>query len=209
MAKPSGKAVTSLKPQSPPSTEIEALDAYGLNPRQRAFADGYLADGNATRSYMAAGYECKDGDVASAAAARLLATVKVAEYVSHRQRAIYERHKITSERILVETARIAFLDQGQALDDDGKFLRLDKMPEDVRRAIESVEMDEKGNVLKVRFIGKKGALDLLGRHHRLWTDRDVAPVVPAGQVTNIQNNTLVVVSPLDAYKQMLSAPREP
>lgn len=50
--------------------------AKALNPKQQKFVERYLATGNATQSYIDAGYTCSRAS-AEAAAARLLGNIKV------------------------------------------------------------------------------------------------------------------------------------
>ena len=67
--------------------------ASELNPRQRAFADHYLATGNATQSYISAGYKATE-EGAAVRASELLRNVKVREYIAERQ------SQVESTRIL-------------------------------------------------------------------------------------------------------------
>jgi phage terminase small subunit len=70
--------------------------------------------------------------------------------------------EITAERVLAEYARIAFVDPAEMYDKKGKLKLLHKMPEDVRRAISTLEKGNKGR--KARTWSKTEALDALGRH---------------------------------------------
>jgi phage terminase small subunit len=54
-----------------------------LEERQKKFCDYYIETGNASESYQRAGYKAK-GNVAEAAASRLLKNVKVIEYIRER-----------------------------------------------------------------------------------------------------------------------------
>lgn len=54
-----------------------------LNIKQRKFADYYIETGNATASYLRAGYEA-GGHAAEAAASRLLRNVEVQNYIRER-----------------------------------------------------------------------------------------------------------------------------
>jgi phage terminase small subunit len=54
-----------------------------LNMKQKKFADNYIATGNATESYLKAGYRA-EGNSAEASASRLLSSVKVLEYIQER-----------------------------------------------------------------------------------------------------------------------------
>lgn len=52
-----------------------------LTPKQQAFADYYIETGNATQSYIKAGYEAK-GNSAEVNASRLLSNAKVSSYIA-------------------------------------------------------------------------------------------------------------------------------
>ncbi|PAE32468.1 terminase small subunit [Bacillus sp. 7884-1] len=55
----------------------------GLNIKQKRFADYYIETGNATTSYLRAGYEA-EGNAAEVNASRLLRNAKVLEYIKER-----------------------------------------------------------------------------------------------------------------------------
>lgn len=54
-----------------------------LNIKQKRFADYYIETGNATTSYLRAGYEA-EGNAAEVNASRLLRNAKVQEYINER-----------------------------------------------------------------------------------------------------------------------------
>jgi phage terminase small subunit len=54
-----------------------------LNIKQKKFADYYIESGNATASYLKAGYEA-EGNAAEVNASRLLRNAKVLEYIKER-----------------------------------------------------------------------------------------------------------------------------
>ncbi|MFP5111378.1 terminase small subunit [Bacillaceae bacterium C204] len=55
----------------------------GLNIKQKRFADYYIETGNATTSYLRAGYEA-EGNAAEVNASRLLRNAKVLKYIKER-----------------------------------------------------------------------------------------------------------------------------
>ena len=57
---------------------------------------------------------------------------------------VYEKLKISKERILQEEACIAFFDPIDLFDKDGYLLKLHDMPEHARRALARMEVLEKG-----------------------------------------------------------------
>ena len=58
-----------------------------LNQRQKAFCDFYLQSGNATQSYLAAGYKVSP-EVAAVKASELVRIGKVQEYIAERQKQV-------------------------------------------------------------------------------------------------------------------------
>jgi phage terminase small subunit len=87
-----------------------------LTPKQLKFCDLYHQTGNATRSYIEAGYEIKNEKVAEASASRLLLNVKVREYLEGLQKAASAKINVTTEKIMQEAAKIAFADLNEIVE---------------------------------------------------------------------------------------------
>lgn len=150
-------------------------------PQQMLFALEYLLDLNATRAYRKV-YGAKNDNVAAAAGARLLRNVKVAPYIQRALEKATSAAEVTVERVLAEIKRMAWVDIGEAYDEHGMFKPLKEMPEDVRRAIVSIEVDELwegsgedrvqiGITRKVKFADKKGSNELLGKYLKMFVER--------------------------------------
>jgi phage terminase small subunit len=69
-----------------------------VNEQQKRFADYYIESGNASESYQRAGYKAK-GNVAEAAASRLLRNVKVMEYIEQRNKQLANDRIISMEEV--------------------------------------------------------------------------------------------------------------
>ena len=83
----------------------------GLTIRQSRFIDELLISGNATRSYLRAGYsDSSTIDVAAANAAGLLKNYKVAAVLAERRAALASKVEVTQADVLRELARVAFSD---------------------------------------------------------------------------------------------------
>lgn len=80
----------------------------GLNQRQQKFVQLYLATGNATQSYIDAGYDV-DRETAKANAARLLANANVCAVIDAARQKAVEATGITAEwyveRLMLEATR--------------------------------------------------------------------------------------------------------
>lgn len=149
-----------------------------LNERQRRFVAEYLVDLNATQAAIRAGYSEK---TAASQASDLLRNPKVAEAIRVAQDKRLQRIEITADRVLQELALVAFADIGRAFGKDGGLLPLLDMPEEVRRALAGVEVDELfegrgderqqvGVTRKIKMNDKLRGLEMLGKHLRLFTE---------------------------------------
>lgn len=72
-----------------------------LTAKQRLFADEYIKSGNATQSYIKAGYQIKSDNVAAAASIRMLRNVKVKSYIDAKMAEI-ESHKIADAKEVLQ-----------------------------------------------------------------------------------------------------------
>lgn len=146
--------------------------------KRRIFVREYLVDRNGTRAAIAAGYSKK---TAEAAASRLLRNVKVAEEIGQLTEKRIEGLEVTSERVLRELARLAFLDPRKFFKDDGSLKDVHELDDDTAAALAGMEVDDlfegsgedrkrTGYTRKIKFNLKLGALQALGKHLKLFTD---------------------------------------
>src|SRR4051812_23274383 len=93
-----------------------------LNKRQLKFVERYLLTGNATQSYIDAGFT-KDRESARRAASKLLTNVDVRAPVAPKKQAAeteqIQRIEITRDRIRQEYAKIAFANPKRLFNPDG------------------------------------------------------------------------------------------
>lgn len=152
-----------------------------LNARQLRFAEEYVVDLNGTAAARRAGYKGSDR-VLEVTGSRLLSHAEVAARVAELQAKRSQRTQITADVVLGELLRLARTDIGEAFDADGRLKAIKDIPEDVRRAIAGVEVDELfegrgrdrvqvGWTRKVKFWDKARALELLARHLGLLKDK--------------------------------------
>jgi phage terminase small subunit len=154
-----------------------------LPPKQEAFVQEYLIDLNATAAYGRAGYKAK-GNVAEAAASRLLRNVKVQVRIQEAMQARSVATGITAERVLQELALLGFSDIGQVLDFTGTDPHLrpcNTIPEVARRVLASVkvkrsmegtgEWAKEVEVTEFKLWDKLAALEKLGKHLGMFAEK--------------------------------------
>ncbi|MDV7145634.1 terminase small subunit [Tropicimonas sp. TH_r6] len=108
-----------------------------LNQRQKAFVNGYLVSGNATKAAVEAGYSAK---TARSQGQRLLTNVDISRAIAKRQEKAAEQADITRERALEELAKIGFLDIRKLFSPTGQLVPLHDLEDDPAGAIASVEV---------------------------------------------------------------------
>lgn len=147
-----------------------------LSEKQKAFCREYIIDFNATQAAIRAGYS-KRG--ASVTGTRLLANAKIQSEIAALTQLACERNEISTDRVLSELARIAFLDPIELYDDDGRLKPLSKMSEDARRTISALEVVDKFDphteqnytLTKIKVADKQTALQGIGRYLKMFVDR--------------------------------------
>lgn len=169
-----------------------------LTAKQKRFCDEYLIDINATQAAIRAGYSPK---TAEQTASRLLRNVKVQEYIAKRQKELSRSTEITQERVIKELALIAFSNNADyahvvekkmkaevggalvdVLDEDGKPVMYrtvepvltEELTEEQKRALAVIKKGREG--LEVKSCDKVKALELLGKHLGIFTDKIEANV---------------------------------
>lgn len=169
-----------------------------LTAKQKRFCDEYLIDLNATQAAIRAGYSPK---TAEQTASRLLRNVKVQEYIAKRQKELSRSTEITQERVIKELALIAFSNNADyahvvekkmkaevggalvdVLDEDGKPVMYrtvepvltEELTEEQKRALAVIKKGREG--LEVKSCDKVKALELLGKHLGIFTDKIEANV---------------------------------
>lgn len=176
----------------------KGADCTALTDKQKRFCEEYLIDLNATQAAIRAGYSPK---TAEQTASRLLRNVKVQEYIAKRQKELSRSTEITQERVIKELALIAFsnnadyahvvekkmqVEAGGALvdvlDKDGKPVMYrtvepvltEELTEEQKRALAVIKNGRDG--LEVKSCDKVKALELLGKHLGIFTDKIEANV---------------------------------
>lgn len=169
-----------------------------LTAKQKRFCDEYLIDLNATQAAIRAGYSEK---TAYRTGADNLRKPQIEEYIAKRQKELSRSTEITQERVIKELALIAFsnnadyahvvekklqVEAGGALvdvlDKDGKPVMYrtvepvltEELTEEQKRALAVIKKGRDG--LEVKSCDKVKALELLGKHLGIFTDKIEANV---------------------------------
>ena len=158
-----------------------------LNDKQQCFVDEYLIDLNATQAAIRAGYSVKTADQQGS---RLLANVKVQQAVSEKMAERSRRTGVNQDRVVMELAKIAFVNASDVINPEDATVR-DGASDDDTAAIQSVKVkviptkEGAGIEREIRLSDKWKALELLGKHLGMWSDKlDVSvniPVVISGE----------------------------
>jgi len=156
-----------------------------LTPAQMHFVNEWLVDHNGTRAYKVAYSRVKKDATAKAAASRLLTNVNLQTYIKAIQTEISAKFNIARERILQEESCIAFSNLAE-LFKDGVLLPLDELPEPLRRALSSVEVQgypDGSRKYKYRLWDKGRALERVSKHLGLY-EKDNRQKRPTLQIIN-------------------------
>ena len=139
-----------------------------LTDKQRMFCKEYMIDMNATQSAIRAGYSETS---ARAIACDLLTKHNIQEYLNSLSKKRDERTEITADRVLKELAKIAFFNAGDILKEDGNTKQLKDWSRDDLASVQEITDNAITGDRKIKLSDKKAALDLLGRHLKLFTDK--------------------------------------
>lgn len=167
-----------------------------LTEQQDIFCQEYLIDLNGTQAAIRAGYS---EHTASEQAARLLGKVIIQDRVNALMQKREKRTEASANRVLEELAKIGLADIRKLFDVDGKMLPPDRWPDEIAASVSSLEIEEKKmqvigfdgeveekvtSVLKrVRFWDKTKALEMIGKHLKLFVDRVEHEVVNSEDTT--------------------------
>lgn len=144
-----------------------------MTPKQERFVQEYLIDLNATQAAIRAGYSAK---TAKSLGQRLLTYADVKKAVEEALAERGKRTEITQDRILRELARIAFADPRNVFEwgpDSVTLKDSASLSDDDAAAVSEVSqtITESGGSVKGKMYDKQRALELLGRHLGMFTDK--------------------------------------
>lgn len=128
-----------------------------LTPQQRIFIGEYLIDRNAKQAAIRAGYSAK---TAEQQGSRLLSKVEVQREVNRRLEKLEQKAIITQEEVLNDLKELRDVCMGRKKVTKTVISNIDGavVPMDVEQVI-------------IDNAGAKGALELLGKHLKMFTDK--------------------------------------
>lgn len=144
-----------------------------LNKRQMTFAEAYAIPGtemhgNATKSALYAGYSEKSAEVTGS---RMLKNAKVQEYIRGIRNKMFDENIMSGKEVLYRLTKTA---RGESVEIDtvvAKTAEYIKHPDyDDKHVLvynEHIETVEK----PPKISDQNKALELLGKNHKLWTDK--------------------------------------
>jgi phage terminase small subunit len=142
-----------------------------LTGKQRRFVAEYLIDLNATQAAIRAGYSER---TASAIGAENLKKPQIVDAISVSMKDRGARTEVTSDRVLLEAARLALFDPRKLFDGAGNPKPIHELDDDTAAAIAGVEViqicGEEGPAIikKYKISDKNSALEKLFKHHGLY-----------------------------------------
>lgn len=149
-----------------------------LTPKQQAFVREYLVDLNATKAAIRAGYSGRNADKIGS---QLLGKTRIQAEIQAAMDKRVERTEIDQDRVLGEIAKLAFADIRKVFDQAGNLLPVHMLPDEIAASISSIEVVtsripgsdpvEVEHTAKIKFWDKRGSLELLGKHLKLFVDR--------------------------------------
>lgn len=143
-----------------------------LNMKQQKFAEAYIKTGNVTRSAVEAGYSEKTAHVHGS---KLLKNAKVSAYIEGLRDEIMDDAILTGKEVLYHLSKVA---KGEAME-EGVFItkkaEFITNPETNRQRL---VYNEHAEIIQYppKTSDRNKALELLGKHHKLFTDKNEVEV---------------------------------
>ena len=145
---------------------------------QEKFKNNILKGMNQVDAYQAAGYKCSKSQARKHASRLVRTNEDIRKAIEEAQKKAADAAEITQQRILIEYAKIAFLDPTLLFDGNGNLKDVHKLDKAVAAVIGGMDILQRktknGNIeitKKIKLIDKKGALDSLARIKGMFDDK--------------------------------------
>lgn len=156
---------------------------HKLNAQQLKFVEHYIRYHNGTAAAKHAGYAPKSAGVQ---ASQLLSTPRIREYID----AVFRSHHISADQIVGRLSQMAMADVTQFVDASG---RINKTAiKEQGYLVKKIKPGANGMELEIHDPQK--ALDMLGRHHRLWEGENAGGQQNNQYIFNIGLNDEVMLA---------------
>lgn len=144
-----------------------------LTPKQEAFCQQYIIDLNQTQAAIRAGYSEK---TANQIACQLLTKLNIQARVNELKEKRSKRVEVDADWVLERLKQIAGADMSDVADWNASgvtFKDSAGLSEAAKASIQAIEesTNEHGGSLKIKQHDKLKALEMLGRHLKLFTDK--------------------------------------
>ena len=141
-----------------------------MTKKQKQFIEEYLIDLNATQAAIRAGYS---PDTAKSIGSENLTKPDIKAQIARAMAERSRRTGVNADRVIMELAKIAFVNANDVIDAETATLKPDALPEDTA-AIQSVKVKtfgEDGLEREIKMADKLKALELLGKHLGMFRDK--------------------------------------
>lgn len=157
-----------------------AKKTKGLTPKEEIFVREFLATGNATKAAIAAGYSPGSAGVTGS---KLLKKAKISQELANLRKKLFAKLEISAEKVLQGIAELAFFDIRKFFTAAGSLVPIHELDDQTARALKGCDVEklfrhfgkgqaeESGTITKIRVADRLEALELLGRHLKLFTDK--------------------------------------
>jgi phage terminase small subunit len=148
--------------------------------REERFAREYVIDLNGSEAAKRAGYAERSARIT---ASRLLTKANVKDLIAKLTKEKFEKLEISADWVLGELRKLAGYDAGAIFNDDGSLKPIREWDPATRTALVGLDHEKLfehfgggqakhvGTTRKIKLADKLRALELLGRHLKLFTDR--------------------------------------
>lgn len=144
-----------------------------LTTKQKCFIEEYLLDLNATQAAIRAGYSARNADKISS---ELMGKTRVSEAIKEKMAERSRRTGISQDRVIQELARVAFVNPKNVINTETGEIKAGASEDDLA-CIQSVKVKKTETARtttierEVKLADKMKALELLGKHLGMYTDK--------------------------------------
>ena len=156
--------------------ETKMARKLGITANEKDFAEKYVIYYNAAQAMRESTYQWAEHNTDQAS--RILNRPRVRAYLDFLEKAKMERLRLSQDRVLLEASHMAFANAQDFYDEDGNLIPPHKLRRDLAASITEVttkviESEGDNQVLEVKYKihDKKGALELIGKNMKMWTDK--------------------------------------